>query len=233
MVIETNPARMLRFPLLLVVADYAYVADADRWLTALRTIGEAARGEAVAVQVRAKQMHGAELQSLAARAREAVPPGVPLFLNGDADLALSLGYSGVHWPEATSSGARHIDAPLLHCAAVHSLAAADSAMQDAADMLVYGSVYEPGSKPGIAAGTATLAQIARRVTVPVIAIGGITPERIAPCVQAGARGVGVVSGILGAPQPAEAVRQYLAALAVASTQNPAHATQAAQGEPTR
>lgn len=49
--------------------------------------------------------------------------------------------------------------------------------------------------------------------VPVFALGGITPERVAPCRTAGAHGVAVLSGILNATTPNAAARAYLRALA--------------------
>lgn len=233
MVTTASTVPTLHFPLLLVVADYDYIADTERWVRALRTLGAAACGEAVALQVRAKHARDDELRDLAGRAREAVPLDVPLFLNGNAAHAAALGFSGVHWPEATPATARTAATPALRSAAVHSIGAAMDAVRTGVDLLVYGSVFEPGSKPGTAAGTAVLQEIARTTAVPVIAIGGITPERVVHCLRAGARGVGVVSGILGDPQPAEAMHRYLAALAAAPPFAPVHATQLAQGEITR
>ena len=49
----------------------------------------------------------------------------------------------------------------------------------------------------------------------MIAIGGITPARVAEVRAAGAYGVAAIAAILNAPSPAEAVRRFLEALAVA------------------
>jgi len=55
----------------------------------------------------------------------------------------------------------------------------------------------------------------RRATLggqPIIAIGGITPQRVAEVLQSGAWGVAVLSGVWWASDPAEAVREYLSAI---------------------
>lgn len=223
----TPQARGLRFPRLLVVADLAYLGDEARWLEVVREVGAAARGEPVAVQVRAKQLDAEALMRLAARAREAVPAEVPLLLNnGDAALAAALGYSGVHWPEVAipATDVMRPDGLAWRSAAVHSPAAIRAAVQASADVVVFGSVFEPGSKAGMASGLDALRTAVRATALPVMAIGGITVERVSACLDAGAHGVAVVSGVLGASSPAKAMRAYLDALA-------AHIETEGAGEP--
>jgi len=60
---------------------------------------------------------------------------------------------------------------------------------------------------------ATLAAVTRAVRAPVIAIGGVTPERVADVRAAGARGVGVISGILAAASPGDETLRYIKELA--------------------
>lgn len=205
-------------PRLIVVADRAYAGNDERWLAALHAIGEAARGEPVWVQVRAKAYAGDALASLAARAREAIPAGVPVLLNGDAGLAplaASLGYAGLHWPENTTPAASPSDGLRLHSAAIHGIDALRRAEHAGADLAVFGSVYAPGSKPGDGVGTEALRAITSVARLPVIAIGGVTPDRVRACMEAGAYGVAAVSGILGAASPRQAIHTYLAALTAA------------------
>ena len=54
--------------------------------------------------------------------------------------------------------------------------------------------------------------MARAVRIPVVAIGGITPERVNEVRAAGARGVRAISAILAADSPADATRSFLKAL---------------------
>jgi thiazole tautomerase (transcriptional regulator TenI) len=82
------------------------------------------------------------------------------------------------------------------------------------DYLVVGTVFATSSHAGRAAGGVALVGRAAAAagSTPVLAIGGITPERVAEVLEAGARGVAVVSGVWGAADPGMAVRGYLESL---------------------
>lgn len=203
---------LLEFPFLYVVVDLDYVGDEQQWLRSLGEVAEAAAGKPVAIQVRAK---GAMTEALAAQARARVPDDVPLVLNGDSAFARRLGYHAVQWPEAAiphASGPRSRHHADIHLASVHSVAAARRAERAGADALVFGAVFPPGSKTAVPAGVEALAVVAAATTLPVLAIGGVTPERVAACLSAGARGVAVISGVLAAASAARAIEHYLAAI---------------------
>lgn len=199
---------------LIVVADRDYVADDERWLMLIAEIAAHAAGHPVAIQVRMKGASRAKAGVLAARVREMVPRGVPLLLNGEATLAERLGYSGVHWPEDDIPAAPPPHPLAFRSAAVHSVEAARRAERAGADLAVFGAVYAPGSKPGTGAGVDALSAVARATALPVFAIGGIHPQQVAECLRAGAYGVAVVSGILGAPDIRAAVDLYQEMLAM-------------------
>jgi thiamine-phosphate pyrophosphorylase len=99
-------------------------------------------------------------------------------------------------------------------ASVHSLEEAIEAETEGADWLIFGPVYDTPSKRayGSPQGLTALARVAKTVTIPVIAIGGITPERVREVREAGAQGVAVISAVLSAPSPGDAVRRFLDAL---------------------
>jgi thiamine-phosphate pyrophosphorylase len=80
---------------------------------------------------------------------------------------------------------------------------------------VLGPVYETASKPGYgpALGPEGVRQIARVASVPIIAIGGITSERVADVTEAGARGVAVMGNVMRSADPGAEIRALLAALA--------------------
>jgi thiamine-phosphate diphosphorylase len=201
--------------MLLVVADLAYLGDDEaRWLRALRDVSAAAVGAPVGVQVRAKERSGVDRLRLAALARDAVSGEVPLFLNGDAVAAVALGYDGVHWPEAEVPSESAVAGASLRwrSAAAHSVAAQRAAEAAGCDVTVAGAVFDPGSKPGHGAGLEMLTRLVEASSIPVIAIGGITPERVSACLDAGASGVAVVSGVLGVDAPGAAIEAYAAAL---------------------
>lgn len=92
---------------------------------------------------------------------------------------------------------------------VHSIEEAKIAEQQGADYVIFGHVYSTQSKPGlIPKGIEQLCAISESVSIPVIAIGGITPANSREVIEAGAQGVAVMSGILEAEDPLEAVKQY-------------------------
>ncbi|MEN3002634.1 MAG: thiamine phosphate synthase [Armatimonadota bacterium] len=96
---------------------------------------------------------------------------------------------------------------------VHSTAAAQRAAAEGCHYLLVGSIYPTPSHPDSSpAGLDLLRAVREAVALPLIAIGGITPERVAACLQAGAQGVAVLSGIVNAPDPQAAAQAYWNAL---------------------
>jgi thiamine-phosphate pyrophosphorylase len=84
------------------------------------------------------------------------------------------------------------------------------------DYYFFSPIYPTSSKPGTdGIGLETLSAFCSRAARPVYALGGITPERVQDCLNAGAYGVAMLSGILNAPDPAAAVYQYQMHLAEA------------------
>jgi thiamine-phosphate pyrophosphorylase len=108
-----------------------------------------------------------------------------------------------------------VDKRLRIAASVHSREDALSAEAEGADWIVFGPVYDTASKRqyGAPQGLAKLEAVTRAVRIPVVAIGGITPERVREVRTAGAHGVAAISAILAADSPARATRQFLDALA--------------------
>jgi thiamine-phosphate pyrophosphorylase len=99
-------------------------------------------------------------------------------------------------------------------ASVHSYQDAISAEDEGADWIVFGPVYDTASKRqyGAPQGLGRLERVASAVRIPLIAIGGITPDRVAEVRAAGAHGVAAISAILAADSPATAIRRFLEAL---------------------
>jgi thiamine-phosphate diphosphorylase len=200
--------------LYLVAARAAFAADPD-WLDAIERVAAHAaahRDVPIALQIRIETPDGAGRRAAAAieRARRA-GAGLAVFLNADGLDAGSLGYDGVHWAE------RCIPEPpscvFPGAASVHSVAALRRAEAAGARFAAFGPVWSPSWKPGPARGLEDLAQVVRAARIPVLAIGGVTPERVAECLHAGAAGVAVVSGVFHDRAPAAALARYAAVLA--------------------
>jgi thiamine-phosphate pyrophosphorylase len=191
-------------------------AAGDRSL--VDVIRAAVRGGATAVQLRDKGASTREVVELA-RALLAVtrPAGVPLIVNDRADVALAIDADGVH------VGQDDLPAPLARAVlgpdrilgvSAGTVDEARQAEREGADYLGVGDVYGTPSKAdaGTPIGLSGLAEIARVVSIPVVAIGGIALDNAAATVRAGASGVAVISAVVGAPDPEAAARRLLRAV---------------------
>jgi thiamine-phosphate pyrophosphorylase len=171
-----------------------------------------------AVQLREKDLAVRDLLALGTSLRESTRRhGASLLINDRADVALAVGADGVQRTHASLPVAalRRIGPPaFLIGASVHSEAEAREAVAEGADFLVFGPVYDTPSKRryGPPQGVGALGQLARAVDRPILAIGGITPERVREVLEAGAAGVAVVSSIVGAERPADVTKAFLDAL---------------------
>jgi thiamine-phosphate pyrophosphorylase len=96
-------------------------------------------------------------------------------------------------------------------ASVHALADAKDAFAAGADWLLAGATYPTPSHPGEAPAGIRLVEELATVGLPVVAIGGVTAERVAEARRAGAAGVAAIRGIWDDPSPAAAVRRYVEA----------------------
>ena len=172
-----------------------------------------------AVQVREKDLGAADLARLCRRLLASVRDReARLVVNDRVDVALAVGADGVQRTHASLpvEDIRAIVGPRLRIGvSVHSLADALEAEVKGADWVTYGPVYDTPSKRayGPPQGLARLSEVAGRLRIPVVAIGGITPERVKEVRAAGARGVAAISYILAADSPADATRRFLDALA--------------------
>jgi thiamine-phosphate pyrophosphorylase len=139
-----------------------------------------------------------------------------LTVHGDPSAAAAAGADGVHHANGSDvTGARAVlGQGALVGISIHSVAEARALGPNFVDYAIAGPVFETPSKPGYgpALGTEGIRAIASATRVPVIAIGGITPERIPDVVAAGAAGVAVMGSVMRARDPGAEVRALLAAL---------------------
>ena len=102
---------------------------------------------------------------------------------------------------------------LLLGRSVHSIDEAEQAEAKGADYLAAGTIFASQSHPEIEpAGLDFLREVCAAVSIPVLAIGGVTPENAGDCIQAGAVGVAVLSPIMRAEDPKAAAQAYRAVL---------------------
>lgn len=194
-------------PRLVVVADVDAAGGEGVWLQALERLAAVRPGPGCAVQVRAKGRTVPALRALASRARSVLPTW-RLVLNGPAGLAWELGYAGVHWPESEVPPAVPQEASgLLRSASAHGLVGLRRA-EAVAHAVLFGPVFPPGSKQGHGLGVQALREACGATRLPVLAVGGVSLDRVRTCLEAGAWGVAVVTAVVRSPDPAAAVADF-------------------------
>ena len=171
-----------------------------------------------AIQLREKDLSDPELIELARPIAELCRNyEAKLFINTNIRVALEIGATGGHLPAAAGpvdAVKAQSDGSLYVGCSVHSLDAAQKREAEGADFVTYSPIYPTASKPGYgpAVGIAGLTEVADSVNLPVFALGGMTPARVAECLAAGAFGVAVISGIMSPTSAGEQARNYLDAL---------------------
>lgn len=143
--------------------------------------------------------------------------GALFFVNDRLDVALAARADGVHvGPDDLPVAAVRAAAGdgFLVGYSTDQVDDARRAVRDGADYLGCGAVFATGNKAdaGSTIGPEGLKRVARAVRVPVVGIGGITPERAVGLAATGATGLAVIGAVMGAEDPAEATRELLAAI---------------------
>jgi thiamine-phosphate pyrophosphorylase len=197
-------------PRLHLVTDTGIVARSDFLAAAERALG--AGGVDVALHLRAPGASGRGLREIGGRvAALCGETGSLLIVNDRVDVALAIGAGGVQLGRGSFDvpDARRVVGPgPLIGVSVHP----GEPVDEAADFALAGTLFATASHPGHAgSGTAWLRTIVGR-GLPVIGIGGITPERAQEVLAAGAHGVAVMRAVWSAPDPGAAVTEILNAL---------------------
>lgn len=178
------------------------------------TVARALTGGAKWILLREKDLAPQPRLDLARRLKaDADLHGALFGINSDLPAAQAIGAANVHLP--VDAPARAIDAThVLLGASVHDIAEAEAALEAGADYLLLAPIFETQSKtlPRLPLGLARLQTIAEALPVPVIALGGIVPERVTACLDAGATGIAVMGAIMRASDPALAVQTFLEAM---------------------
>jgi len=199
---------MRPLPRLHAVTDDAILADAD---VGIRAAAIAASGPAAALHVRGRKSTGAFLAKCATRfVSLAHPAEAAVIINGRPDLARAVGAQGVQLGagDLTAADARRVLGGGWVGRSVHSLGEAREAIAEGADYLLLGAVFETATHPGQPGLGLDVVSAVVALGVPVIAIGGITPEHVPSVKDAGAWGVAAVRALWHVPD------SYAAALAM-------------------
>ena len=181
----------------------------------LSSVEEALKGGVKAVQLREKDLGTRELLDMAYKMREITNKyKTKLFINDRVDIALSVEADGVHLgqnsipPHAVRKIAK--DKFMIGVSA-HSIEEAKQAEEGGADFITLGPVYKTPSKLkyGQPLGVDIIRKAKDEISIPVFAIGGIKKDRIKEVLDAGADGIALISGILGAKDIKEKTGEFL------------------------
>ena len=204
--------RMTRSGLYLVTDDHLEVGELLRRLDAALGAG------ADVVQFRDKRDDRAAVASVGRQVAERCRAAGALFIvNDDARLARELDADGIHvgQDDAAPAEVRAIVGPnqIIGLSVSHLPEADAAAANPDVDYIGFGALFHTPTKPDAEpAGPEMLVEARKRVSFPIVGIGGITARNLAAAFEAGADSVAVVSAVFSAPDPAEATRGLLAAI---------------------
>ncbi|MGH7559762.1 MAG: thiamine phosphate synthase [Gemmatimonadales bacterium] len=179
----------------------------------VRAAAIAATGPAVGIVVRAPgstaAQHAAFAERVAALCR---PPEASLLVHARPDLARAVAAQGVvqRRTDLSPGDARAVAGTAWIGASVHSADEAREAVDDGADFLLAGNVWETASHPGRPAKGLGWLEGITAAGRPVFAIGGVTADRAAEARAAGAWGVAAISAAWEAADPASAAAALVA-----------------------
>lgn len=187
-----------------VLQDPRFAARAIDLCMALR--------QEIAIHLRGHAFSGRQLFELAEQLRpHAEHAGSLLLINDRVDVALSARVPAVHLGAHSLpvGRVRALAAIRVIGYSAHSSAEAVAAAEQGANFIFAGSIYASLSHPGAApAGVELLEASVRECPIPVLAIGGVTPERVPEVKAAGAHGVAVIRAVWHAPDPVQAAIQF-------------------------
>ena len=198
-----------------------FYAITDRKACAPRPLAEVVReileAGVRAVQLREKDMPDSAFLDLAASVADLCRSfGACLFVNSRVRIAWEVGAAGLHLPSTALPVREALGGPAERLAvgcSAHSLEEAKKREAEGADFVTLSPIYSSAGKPGYGPplGRKKLEEVSLRVRVPVLALGGVTPDRVAECLQSGAYGVAVLSGLMRPYGAGKMAERYLRA----------------------
>lgn len=208
----------MRDPFNLSRALFMITDPDDRRDVMLEHIHAAIRGGASHILLRRPKAASGELYNLSTtispRFREGATWSV--VVHERVDVAIAAFAQGAHLTPGSIPGGPAkglLGSDRLLGVSVHKTGQAVSAMLQQADYVMFGHVYESESHPGQPGrGLDALREVVQAISLPVIAVGGITAERVDDVLAAGASGVAVIRAISRAADPEAATRELRSAL---------------------
>ena len=139
--------------------------------------------------------------------------GIPLLINDDVELAVTIGADGVHLGQSDaklSEARRQLGTKAIIGVTCHaSLELAKQAEKNGASYVAFGRFFASQTKPEASpASIDLLTKAKQQLSIPICAIGGITPDNAPTLVDAGADMLAVIHGVFGQDDIKEAAKHY-------------------------
>lgn len=180
----------------------------------LSQIKEIAQSGVKGIILREKDLHPQEYQALAQKVMDLCQGHTQCILHSFVDCALSLGAPKIHLPlgvlrTLTEEQKQSFQGIGASC---HSLADAKEAEALGCTYLTLGHIFPTDCKKGVPPrGLSLLETVCSHTSLPVLAIGGISPDNIRSVREAGAKGVCIMSGLMTCEDPKELVKNLMRA----------------------
>ena len=194
--------------LLYAVTDRAWVGKQ----TLLEQVECAIKGGATCLQLREKDMPEDEFLAEALEVKKLCREyNIPIIIDDNVDLAIKCGADGVHVGQSDmeAGNARKLLGPdMIMGVSAQTVEQAVKAEKEGADYLGVGAVFSTSTKPDADdVSHEELKRICENVSIPVVAIGGISRKNIMELSGTGVDGVAIISAIFGSPDIEEECRK--------------------------
>lgn len=166
-----------------------------------------------AIQLREKDLQAGRLLELSKKMKSLTGKSrTKLIVNDRLDIALLCNADGLHLPEngIDAGYIKKYNKNFITGKSVHSLKQALMAEKSGFDYLLFGPVFRTASKIkyGSPQGLTKLKKVCDSVKIPVFAVGGITPQRVKKCLNAGAFGVAAIGVFMKSADIKKTVNEF-------------------------
>jgi thiamine-phosphate pyrophosphorylase len=213
----SNPDRLPPNAIYLITSGQTNVNTTpatEDFLSVLKLIRSAVAAGIELIQIREKNLSASVLYELAtAAARITQASATRLLINDRSDIAAAAGADGVHLTTnslPTAVVRKTFGEKFLIGVSAHSLAEAGEARVGGADFAVFGPVFDTASKQqyGQPLGREALGRVSSELApFPIVAIGGVSINKVADCIASGARGVAAITMLQEADELAGVVAE--------------------------
>jgi thiamine-phosphate pyrophosphorylase len=167
-----------------------------------QAVEEAILGGTTLVQLREKNISTMEFYKIAVNIKKITDKyNVPLIIDDRLDIALAVNAAGIHVGQSDMPceiARKLVGKDKIIGVSAHTVEEALKAQKDGADYLGVGAVFPTGTKKdAVDVSMETLKEIVQKVSIPVVAIGGVNQDNVDKLADTGIDGISVISAIIG------------------------------------